>query len=327
MAVGTALLRTEREKHSPVLFWEVPSVTSAESTVPKGHLWHEPEGCQGSSWHVPAGRGRRRGTWAMAAEHRTGHQAGKVTNSPHRCTAPKGVQAQTPPDGSSKSHQKQSHKRITTLEQCDQTWQPICRRNGDYKGLSQHISCRKGPSGCRKLEGGVVGICSTHYGTFNRTERGLEVRNKHGEIQGRTRGCWSVLVWPSPGPECTSALLSPHILYLLGQFTLLWVQNRTLGSLCSGYRTELWVHSALGTEQNSGFTLLWVQNRTLRSLCSGYRTELWVHSALGTEQNAAFTLLWVQNSLWRAAGKTQAGLASKYESKTCEDSRGGPEAG
>lgn len=28
-----------------------------------------------------------------------------------------------------------------------------------------------------------MGICRTYYGMFNRTERGLEVRNKHGEIQ------------------------------------------------------------------------------------------------------------------------------------------------
>lgn len=69
-----------------------------------------------------------------------------------------------------------------------------------------------------------MGICSTHYGTFSRTERGLEVRNKHREIQGRTRGCWSVLVWPSPGSERTSALPSPHMLHLLGQFTLFWVR-------------------------------------------------------------------------------------------------------
>lgn len=37
---------------------------------PQGHLWHDPEGCQRSSWHVPAGRGRMKGTWEMAAEHR-----------------------------------------------------------------------------------------------------------------------------------------------------------------------------------------------------------------------------------------------------------------
>lgn len=72
-----------------------------------------------------------------------------------------------------------------------------------------------------------MGICSSYYGTFSRTERGLEVRNKHREIQGRTRGCWSVLVWPNSGPESASALPSPHILYLLWQFTLSWVHVRS----------------------------------------------------------------------------------------------------
>lgn len=73
-----------------------------------------------------------------------------------------------------------------------------------------------------------MGICSTYYGTFSRRERGLEVRNKHGEIQGRTRGCWLVLVWPNSGFESISALPSPHILYLLCQFTLFWVHMQQL---------------------------------------------------------------------------------------------------
>lgn len=52
-----------------------------------------------------------------------------------------------------------------------------------------------------------MGRCSTYYGMFSRTGRGLEVRNKHGEIQGRTEAagqCWS-------GPESTLLCLLPTL--------------------------------------------------------------------------------------------------------------------
>lgn len=81
-----------------------------------------------------------------------------------------------------------------------------------------------------------MGICSTYYGMFNRPERGLELRNKHGEIQ-RVENTRLLVSACLAKPWACSAFF-PHSVCSVPVHTVLGTCVRATGKIQAGLASK-----------------------------------------------------------------------------------------